>query len=198
MQMKKNKWCLSFLLSMLVSVNAWALAVPSLVLIDFTVIQSGNKIDIKWKTSIETGGPYFTIEKSKNGKEYTKIIDLPETQDGTVYSDYFETDYQPYTGVSYYRIKQTDETGNFRYSQTIVLKMEGDKTPLVSAINLSLENETLIVLRDANGNDFYSKAIITSENNKLYTTSLSSVPAGEYRIVGSSNEEIQSNTLIVK
>lgn len=196
--MKKNKWCLSFLLSMHVSVNAWALAVPSLVLIDFTVIQSGNKIDIKWKTSIETGGPYFTIEKSKNGKEYTKIIDLPETQDGTVYSDYFETDYQPYTGVSYYRIKQTDETGNFRYSQTIVLKMEGDKTPLVSAINLSLENETLIVLRDANGNDFYSKAIITSENNKLYTTSLSSVPAGEYRIVGSSNEEIQSNTLIVK
>ena len=123
---------------------------------------------------------------------------MPETQDGTVYSDYFETDYQPYTGVSYYRIKQTDETGNFRYSQTIVLKMEGDKTPLVSAINLSLENETLIVLRDANGNDFYSKAIITSENNKLYTTSLSSVPAGEYRIVGSSNEEIQSNTLIVK
>src|SRR5882757_7272868 len=111
--MKKNKLRLSFLLLMFVSASAWALVIPPLVLIDFTVIQSGNKVDVKWKTSIETGGPYFTIEKSKDGKEYTKIVDLPETEDGTVYSDYFETDYQPYSGVSYYRIKQTDETGNF-------------------------------------------------------------------------------------
>ena len=181
---------------MFISASAWALAIPPLVLIDFTAVQSGNKVDIKWKTSIETGGPYFTIEKSKDGKEYSKIVDLPETEDGTVYSDYFETDYQPYTGVSYYRIKQTDGMGNFRYSQTIVLKIEEEKTE-ISALNLPTDSETLIVLRDANGNDFYSKAIITSENNKLYSSS-SSIPAGEYVIVGSSNEEIHSNTLIVK
>ena len=192
----KKKLSLSFLLLLFVSASAWAVVIPPLVLIDFTVTQSGNKVDIKWKTSIETGGPYFTVEKSKDGKEYAKIVDLPATEDGTVYSDYFETDYQPYQGVSYYRIKQTDETGNFRYSQTVVLKIEEDKNRQVSNIDLSLD-ETLIVLRDANGNDFYSKAIITSENNKLYTSS-SFIPAGEYVIVGSSNEEIHSDVLTVK
>jgi len=187
---------LSFLLLLFISASGWSLSISPLQLIDFTVFQSGNKVDIKWKTSIETGGPFFTIEKSKDGKEYTKIVDLPATEDATVYSDYFETDYQPYAGVSYYRIKQTDAEGNFRYSQVVVLKIEEEEQ--LSSVDLSSKNETLVILRDTNGNDFYSKAILTPENRKVYSASLSSIPAGTYNIVGSSNEELYTGTLIVK
>ena len=194
--MKKNIMHLSFLLLLFISASGWSLSISPLQLIDFTVFQSGNKVDIKWKTSIETGGPFFTIEKSKDGKEYTKIVDLPATEDATVYSDYFETDYQPYAGVSYYRIKQTDAEGNFRYSQVVVLKIEEEEQ--LSSVDLSSKNETLVILRDTNGNDFYSKAILTPENRKVYSASLSSIPAGTYNIVGSSNEELYTGTLIVK
>jgi hypothetical protein len=181
---------------MFISTSGWCLINPPLELIDFTVFRSGNKVDIKWRTSIETGGPFFTIEKSRDGKEYTKIVDLPATEDAAVYSDYFETDYQPYEGVSYYRIKQTDAEGNFRYSQAVSLKIEEEDAPAFTG--LSKENETLLILRDANGHDFYSKAILKSENKKVYSTSLSSIPAGTYNIVGSSNEELYTGTLIVK
>ncbi|MEO8759483.1 MAG: hypothetical protein ABI388_00850 [Bacteroidia bacterium] len=193
--MKKNKWFLSFLI-MLISLSIQASTMPPLTLIDFTAIQTGNKVDIKWRTSIETGGPYFTIEKSKDGKEYVKVVDLPETEGGTVYSDYYESDYQPFAGVSYYRIKQTDAAGNFRYSQIVILKIEDDK--VLSADNIS-KDETLLVLRDSNGNDFYSKAVITTEKNKIYATNAASaIPVGTYYVVGSSNEELYSGTLIVK
>ena len=97
-------------------------------LVNFTVVKSGIKLDIKFTTTVETGGPYFTIEKSKDGKEFTKLVDIPAIQSGTTYSDYYETDYQPYNGVSYYRIKQTDEAGNYRYSQIVTFKPEEEQS----------------------------------------------------------------------
>jgi hypothetical protein len=197
--MKKGK---NFLSLLFLSVIASAWAQKPLELLDFTTIQNGNKVDVKWKTSIETGGPYFTIEKSKDNKEFTKVVDIPTFESGTVYSDYFETDYQPYTGVSYYRIKQTDEDGNFRFSQTVILKVEETQTTkaYISKINTSTEqnlpkNEILLVLRDSNGNDHYAKA----ENDNTNTINLtSSISVGTYRVVGSSNDEIYKQTLIVK
>ena len=201
--MEKSK--LFLLWFMLIFVFAWVMppAEKPSELIDFTAIQNGSKVDIKWKTSIETGGPYFTIEKSKDGKEFTKVVDIPTFESGTAYSDYFETDYQPYLGVSYYRIKQTDEMGNFRYSQTVILKVEEEqnsKTYIAKVEKPNLVNEqknkqALLVLRDMNGNDYYVKA----EGDNLNELNLtSSVSSGTYRIVGSSNEEVYKQTLIVK
>jgi hypothetical protein len=197
--MKINKLFLSLFL--FVFISAWAQ--KPLELLDFTAIQNGSKVDVKWKTSIETGGPYFTIEKSKDGKEFTKVVDIPAFESGTVYSDYFETDYQPYIGISYYRIKQTDEVGNFRYSQTVILKVEEEQNvktyvSKVDKSNLGNEpknNETLLVLRDVNGNDYYAKA---EDSGASILTLTSSIGAGTYRVVGSSNDEIYKKKLIVK
>ena len=197
--MRKNVLFLSLFL--FVFISAWAQ--KPLELIDFTVIQNNNKVDVKWRTSIETGGPYFTIEKSKDNKEFTKIVDIPTFDNGTVYSDYFETDYQPYTGISYYRIKQTDEAGNFRYSQTVILKVEEkqnvktyiSKNDKSGSNKESNNKETLLVLRDANGNDYYTKVESTQANKLNLTSSLS---AGTYRVVGSSNDEMNKQKLIVK
>ena len=199
--MKKSKIFLSLLF---LSVFASAWAQKSLELIDFTVIQNGNKVDVKWKTSIETGGPYFTIEKSKDGNEFTKVVDIPTFEIGAVYSDYFETDYQPYIGVSYYRIKQTDEAGNFRYSQRVILKVDEEqqnakiytaKSGKLNTAGQQKNDETLLVLRDANGNDHYAKA----QGDDLNILNLtSSISAGTYRVVGSSNDEVYKQKLIVK
>lgn len=157
-----------------------------------------NKIDIKFNTSVETGGPYFTIEKSKDGKEFTKLVDIPSIESGTTYSDYFETDYQPYSGVSYYRIKQTDEAGNYRYSQMVTLKVEEEQAPS-NITTLSKKNETLLLLRDANGNDYYSKVKVDSKNNSLKAQNMSpTVSEGTYHIIGSSNDEVYNHKVIVK
>src|ERR1700758_4749030 len=145
-------------------------------LINFTVAKSANKVDIKWSTSVETGGPYFTIEKSSDGKEFTKLVDIPAMEGGTTYSDYFETDYQPYDGESYYRIKQTDDVGNYRYSQIVTFRNEESliNTTLTIKRNakkeessLNKNNETLLVLRDATGNDYYSKVSLDTSGNML-------------------------------
>src|ERR1700739_1651709 len=104
--MKKIKFAYLFCLSIFISLNAksFTFGDGNLELLDFTVVQNLNKIDIHWSTSvIKTGGPYFCIEKSRDGKNFTKVVDMPALEKETSYADYFETDYQPYAGVSYYR-----------------------------------------------------------------------------------------------
>ena len=192
------------------SLLAFCADIPPLELINFTTVQNVNKVDIRWSTSVETGGPYFTIEKSKDGKEFTKVVDVPAQEGSTIYSDYFETDYQPYEGVSYYRIKQTDEAGNYRYSQTVTLKNEEQVITTTLTITRSLKNEetasdsnksnqTLLVLRDANGNDYYSVVSLDTKSNSLTAYDMpSSVSKGIYHIVGSSINELYNQQVIVK
>lgn len=190
---------------------------PALELINFTAVQHGNKIDIKFSTSVFTGGPYFTIEKSKDGKDFTKLIDIPNIESGTIYADYFETDYQPYDGVSYYRIKQTDEAGNFRYSQTVTFKLEEESVvkneqvantisqisgiiyDVSGNISQASKNKTLLVLRDANGNDYYTMVALNLKKNSLKSQEMSPpVSTGTYQVISSSNEELTNQKVIVK
>ena len=218
-----NKYLISLFTFVYLSSAAFSAGEPTaLELVNFTTIQHGSKIDIKFSTSIETGGPYFTIEKSKDGKDFTKLVDIPGIQSNSFYSDYFETDYQPYDGMSYYRIKQTDEQGNYRYSQTIVSKFEEQKTVpsgtdiantisqisgiiyqasgTISDISPNNKNETLLVLRDSHGNDHYTMVELNyNKKNSLKSQEMyPPVSEGTYQIISSSNDELNNQKLIIK
>lgn len=200
-----------FALFLTISTTSLALGEGGLELIDFTVVQNLNKVDIKWSTSaVKTGGPYFCIEKSKDGKNFVKVVDMPATGQEASYADYFETDYQPYQGVSYYRVKQVDASGNFRYSQIVTLRIEGEAR--IEAFNavagtqseetlkqMNVEDsEILLVIRDKNGDDHYTKAIVKTENNVETINIAAPMTAGTYQVVGASNEKLHSHNVLVK
>jgi len=182
-----------------------------LALLDFTVVQNGTKTDIKWSMNREPLGTYFTIEKSTDGKDFVKVIDLPVAENGNVFEEYFETDYQPYKGISYYRVKQTDDAGNTYYSDLVSVKYNDEQSQrlhagipkndanLTSTIKVAEGREALFVLRDADGNDHYSKINLAQEDNYLYASqAYPQLPPGIYRIVGASNNQLYSLKLIIK
>jgi hypothetical protein len=210
--MKKMKFL--FLLCLSVFISSYGKAVNfgngSLELIDFSVVQNLNKIDIRWSTSaVKTGGPYFCIEKSKDGKIFSKVVDMPAVDNLSSYTDYFETDYQPFGGVSYYRIKQVDAAGNFRYSQIVTLKVEEETKvegyEAVAGVNpeqfreIKAEDDAvLVIIRDKDGNDYYSKASISTAKNVNIINLDAPVSSGTYQVVGSSNEKLHSVNVFVK
>ncbi len=77
----------------------------------FDVVPREDHVLISWATNTEKNNAYYTIEKSKDGKKYTKVIDIPGAGNSKSFKEYAETDYQPYEGTSYYHIRQTDYTG---------------------------------------------------------------------------------------
>jgi len=182
-----------------------------LALHEFNVVQNGTKTDIKWIMNREPLGTYFTIEKSTDGKDFVKVIDLPVAENGNIFEEYFETDYQPYKGVSFYRLKQTDDAGNTYYSDMVSVKYSEEQSQrlysaipqndpnLVANVKNAEGREGLFILRDADGNDHYSKINLQEEDNHLYAAwAFPQVPPGIYRIVGSSNNQLYSLKLIIK
>lgn len=87
-------------------------------LISFNVFNEMNrKVKLTWSTASETNNDYFTIERSKNGVDWNPIQKTDGAGNSSVKLNYAGIDSDPYDGVSYYRLKQTDFDGEFEYSQ---------------------------------------------------------------------------------
>lgn len=85
-------------------------------LISFKALEDHEVVDLDWITAWEANNDYFTIERSLDGKHWESIENIKAA--GTSYgmNSYKTIDPKPYTGLSYYRLKQTDFDGSYTYS----------------------------------------------------------------------------------
>jgi hypothetical protein len=66
-------------------------------------------------------------------------------------------------------------------------------------ISQAPKNETLLVLRDANGNDYYTLVALNLKKNSLKSQEMfPPVSQGTYQVISSSNDELNNQKLIVK
>jgi hypothetical protein len=102
-------------------------------LLYFKALPDNNVVDLQWATSTESNNSYFTIEKSKDAVNFVTVEKVPTlAPDGNsaVQLDYTAQDTNPYSGVSYYRLVQTDLNGNEKYSS--VVSVDFSQTQAVS------------------------------------------------------------------
>lgn len=179
-------------------------------LLNFDAIMNGSKVDINWATATEKNNDYFTIERSRDAVSFEAINMTDGAGNSTAAKHYTDTDYNPYPGISYYRLKQTDFNGRYTYSNIVAVNYTiGDDgisiypNPSNGEINLTLtglENkEVLVVIRDISGKECYSKVILAVENKQLVVIgSENELAAGVYIVVASSNNKLYSQKLLVK
>jgi hypothetical protein len=181
-------------------------------LIQFSAIFNGDRVNISWSTATELNNDRFIIERSKDGFEWQEIITTSGAGNSTSVVEYFESDYNPLPGVSYYRLKQVDFDGK---SQTFnVVPVENNisgKTAFTifpnptnaENINLSFsgfENqEFLVVLRDIQGREYFSKVTFVSSDDEIQILrSEQELPNGLYLITASSYNQLYSQKVIIK
>lgn len=180
-------------------------------LLNFSATENGDKVDLKWETATETNNAYFTIEKSKDGKTFTQLVDVPGAGNSVSYREYFDTDYEPYEGLSYYRLKQTDINGDYHYFPMVSINRMAKQqistfpNPAAAGENVNMEmkglanHEVLVVLRDMNGKEFFSKVYLVAENDQLTAIdAFHTLPAGTYLLIASSGKLLHTQKVIVK
>ncbi|HOZ87019.1 MAG TPA: T9SS type A sorting domain-containing protein, partial [Bacteroidia bacterium] len=86
-------------------------------MIDFTAEVCEDNICLNWSTASESGNDYFTLEKSLDGINFEEVAKVKGAGYSSSRLDYTHTDEQPYTGLSYYHLKQTDMDGSFSCSK---------------------------------------------------------------------------------
>jgi len=183
-------------------------------LINFEANTNDNKVDLKWETAVEINNDFFTVEKSVDGKlwETASIVSGAGNSNQTL--EYFDSDYNPYKGVSYYRLKQTDYDGAFSYSNIVPVKFvkkylnsgisvfpspaQRGETVKVRFMDI-YEEEILVVLRDVKGQEFYSKVILNIDDGVLMAIPIEKeLPPGIYLVTASSENQMYSQKIVVK
>lgn len=89
---------------------------------------------LEWATGSEINNDFFTVERSKTGDDFEAIIEVSsqEPTGGTL--TYYASDEQPYSGISYYRLKQTDLNGDFSYEGYVIVNREDSPVPLAASV----------------------------------------------------------------
>ncbi|MBK7965294.1 MAG: T9SS type A sorting domain-containing protein [Bacteroidetes bacterium] len=85
-------------------------------LLQFDAKVTGAAVEITWTTAEEKNNDFFSIERSEDGQTFEKIEEVDGAGNSNQILKYKTMDDAPLTGVSYYRLKQTDFDGKFTYS----------------------------------------------------------------------------------
>jgi hypothetical protein len=100
-------------------------------LINFDAVSDAQVVHASWTTLSEINNDYFTLERSKDGIHFetVKIVDGAGNSNRKL--DYSDIDQDPYDGLSYYRLMQTDYDGSFTYSEKIAVIFGNMDFPIV-------------------------------------------------------------------
>ncbi len=98
-------------------------------LISFNAHKKGDEIKADWVTATESNNSYFTLEKSKDGIVWETVgvvVSQAVNGNSTQVLNYSKVDTKPYSGTSYYRLKQTDYDGKTTTSAIQAIQFEED------------------------------------------------------------------------
>ena len=97
----------------------------------FTATPSGDVVDLDWTTATEIDNDYFTVERSADAINWLPILEVNGAGNSQHEIAYSSGDQQPLSGLSYYRLRQTDFDGTSSLSQVVpVMRGHGTQRPL--------------------------------------------------------------------
>ncbi|MFT6244762.1 MAG: hypothetical protein ACJAXI_001531 [Crocinitomicaceae bacterium] len=187
-------------------------AVLPVELLSFNAEAIDAHIELNWSTASEINNDYFNVERSSDGVNFTSILKVNGADNSSQILNYTAVDNASLSGISYYRLKQTDNNGQIDYSSIVSVDFNKTNDFIINVypnpndgegFNLQLfekNAEILIVVYDILGNELYSEVIITSLNNHdVYAIHPSKkLNSGVYLILATSGNKIDNKRLIVK
>jgi hypothetical protein len=165
----------------------------------FTATPGNNQVVLNWTTATERNNNRFEIEKSNDGLTFQKADAVASAATGGNSSStlqYTYTDTEPYTGTSYYRLKQVDHDGTSKYSPIVSVSAEKSAVRFVIYPNpnagaffvdfkgVENDHEVVMEMYDAQGRKVYEH---TFAENTLTSTTVQIIPTeklapGEYMV----------------
>ncbi|MEI6489781.1 MAG: T9SS type A sorting domain-containing protein [Bacteroidota bacterium] len=161
-------------------------------LTSFTGHSEGVINKLEWITMSELNNNFFTLEHSKDAVNFSAFTTL-KGAGNSISTIYYSTyDYEPFDGITYYRLKQTDYDGNFTYSDIIYIENGLDKitventypNPTNSILNVDfytpLEGNISIDILAYNGQLVQHETKFISVGNSSIKTNVSTLSSGIY------------------
>jgi hypothetical protein len=139
-------------------------------LLDFTAKYNGkDAVDLKWVTATELNNDYFTVERSADAANFNEILNKDGAGNSTHTIHYKAIDAEPLSGLTYYRLKQTDFDGKFSYSKIVPVETDKISFEVINTYN-STENGVLEVTVNCYSSDFLNLELFDMMGKKVFYT----------------------------
>jgi hypothetical protein len=160
--------------------------------VDFSLFKAEfvhDHVKINWVTTSEINSSYFIIQKSTNGRTWETIDRVESAKNSTQNTTYYFNDKTPYSGTSYYRLKQVDNDGKYTYSETKTVDIEAidhdeihvNPNPTTGAFTIKGDQINIedIAIFDVNGKNVTEHVKIQNAQNEIHVD-LESLNDGVY------------------
>ena len=97
-----------------------AAALP-ITLIDFRAKQNQKSILLNWETANEKDNDFYTVSRSPDGLNFADIAQIKGNPNSFKKLNYRLEDKEPFSGLNYYRLEQTDNDGRKLLVSTLVI-----------------------------------------------------------------------------
>lgn len=169
--------------------------------LNFTAQKQGNIALLKWGTASETNNSYFNVERSTDGINWQVIGTVTAKGNSTTLTSYSFADALPVGGTNYYRLKQVDVNGIFKYSQVKALLFSDNwlvktypnpvQNLMLLEFNSNKDEDAAIIIYAASGQVVYKTQRRLSKGlNRVKLNTLQALAQGAYIVTISTTENI--------
>ena len=162
-------------------------------------------VNLSWQTASELNSAYFSVERSADGANFTRIGDLDAAGNSNHLLSYGFTDEKPGPGTNYYRLNQFDLDKSHRYSEKKAVSFRSDQmaisifpNPFSTSLtvlnsNVTQEDNLRLIICNTLGEEMANTSI-SGESTTLET---SNFPVGIYTYkVLQNNSTLYSGKLV--
>jgi 2-keto-4-pentenoate hydratase len=167
------------------------LAVLPIELIAFSGKRQLQDVELDWSTATETNNAYFTLERSGSDGEFSPIGTFAGAGNSSRVNNYHHLDKGAPSGQCYYRLKQTDFNGQYKYASIVSVKPGTDfkleevfPNPATDKLQVTISQESLnefeLSVEDILGKCVYKTTARASALVNTFAIPLTELPAGIY------------------
>ena len=184
------------------SVNSVTSPLP-ITLISFTASVVGGSVKLDWSTAAEIDNDYFTVQRSKDGDTWDSVQRVAGSGNSSGTSVYVAYDRTPYTGISYYRLVQTDFDGKQSYSSILSISIQQASSSISIFPNPAADNVLItfstagkyeISLFNSAGQRISNPVVLTGDRLQL---DISALKAGIYFIHIATENSTETRKIVI-
>lgn len=158
----------------------------------FSAVEKPSSVVLTWNAATENIMEHFEIERSVDGMNYIKLVDVVAKGVGT--HDYIFTDVVPVNGTGFYRLKLINRDGSYMYSKIVTAGYQSKDIvisrlyPAVAASKIDLviiankNLPALLQIQNTQGAIIKTSSVKLAAGSNTIPVDVANLPAGNYFI----------------
>jgi hypothetical protein len=153
--------------------------------------KQGAGIQLDWSTAAEANSSHFEVLRSSNQSAFVTLGTVKSKGNSIEKSNYYYTDFNPFAGINYYKLKQVDLDGKTFETEPIAVSSAiratadfkifvKDEHSVELSFTTTAQEIADFVITDVNGKKYLNTKVSFEQGKNLKTVSLPNMPSGMY------------------